>query len=329
MVLLASVVLALAPGAAGARVLVKLATLAPVGSTYHDILLQLGREWSDITGGEVELRIYAGGVAGDGTDVLRKMRIGQIHAATLTGVGGLSGIDARFRAFNVPLTYRNEEEFDHILTVMRPTLDGFLADHGFRALAWADAGWLRIFAREPAPIPADLQRQRLFIWTGADQLASALRDCGQRTVQLPVTDVHTGLQSGMVDAMTLPPLMALANQWFAEIPNMTAVRWVPLLAALVFTERTWRELPKVHHRALAEAAERAFDRMQEQLRRDEAEAVRVMEQHGLEVVAPEPGDVALWERAIRACFAPLIGGFIDRGIYGQIEKRLAALRGGG
>ena len=93
---------ALAAAPAEARVVVKMATLAPDGSVWDDLLSEMGAEWQEATGGEVALRIYAGGVAGDEPDLIRKMRIGQLHAAALT-IGGLSELDPAFQIFEIPM----------------------------------------------------------------------------------------------------------------------------------------------------------------------------------------------------------------------------------
>ena len=75
------------PTSAWAGVTIKLATLAPEGSRWHKSLHQMGEEWSKITGGEVQLKIYAGGVVGNETVMLKKMRIGQLHAGAITNLG--------------------------------------------------------------------------------------------------------------------------------------------------------------------------------------------------------------------------------------------------
>lgn len=315
----------LAAATASAETVVKLASLAPSGSSYHDILLDLQREWADVSGGKVELRIYADGVAGDEADVIRKMRVGQLQAAIVTG-GGLPDIDPGFRAFQVPMTYESLAELDHVLAAMRPTLDGLLARHGFRGLGWADAGWLYFFTRRPVVTPEDLKPQRIFVWAGADRLMEAWRDCGYSPVQLPATDIHTALQSGLIDAVNAPPLAALVNQWFASVPNMTTVRWVPLIAGFVITERAWRALPERLRPRLAAAADRAAERLRTEVRRDADKAIAIMQEHGLAVHAPTADELGLWQKGVRRCFEPLIGSYVDADLLRRVTSILDAYR---
>ncbi len=57
------------------NVLIKMGTLAPEGTAWHDILLQMREDWSKISAGRVTLRIYPIGVFGDEPTMIRRMRI--------------------------------------------------------------------------------------------------------------------------------------------------------------------------------------------------------------------------------------------------------------
>ncbi len=316
---------ALAVSPAAAKTVIKLASLAPQGSSYHDILLELQSEWAAISDGAVELRVYAGGIAGDESDVVRKLRIGQLQAAIVTS-GGLPDIDPDFRALQVPMMFESIAEFDHVLRAMRPSMDRMLAKQGFRGLGWADAGWLRFFSRRPVRLPDDLRPQRIFVWAGADRFVTAWRDCGFRPVQLPATDIHAALQSGMLDAITPPPLAALSAQWFAQVPHMSALDWVPMMAGFLVTERAWKQLPAALRPKLSAAVARAADAMRTRIRSDSETAVRIMEKHGLTVHPVPPGHRAVWRREVRRCFDPLIGSYINGALVREIEEVLDAYR---
>lgn len=323
MAIAAATVLASAP--ARAETVIKLATFAPANSAYHDILLELAQEWLEISKGEVVLRIYAGGVAGDEGDMLRKMRVGQLQAATITS-GGLPDIDPEFRAFQIPMMFRELDEFDHILHEMRPTLDRLMSRNGFRALGWTTAGWLNFFSREPVRVPDDLRPQRIFVWSGADRFVETWRSGGFHPVQIPSTEMHTALQSKLLDAISVPPLAALANQWFTQVPYMSTVRWAPLLAAFVITERGWQMVPEALRPELAAAADRAANKLTRVVQDYSDQSVEVMQEYGLTVVEASPADIEIWRREVKRIFHPLIGDFIDARLVGEIQGSIDAYR---
>jgi TRAP-type C4-dicarboxylate transport system substrate-binding protein len=319
----AAIVLTVSP--ARGETVIKLATFAPVNSAYHDILLELAREWRDISKGEVVLRIYAGGVAGDEGDMLRKMRVGQLHAATMTA-GGLPDIDPDFRAFQVPRMFDELDEFDHVLRQLRPTLDGLMKKRGFRSLGWTTVGWLHFFSREPVRVPDDLRPQRIFVWAGADRFVETWRSGGFRPVQMLSTDLHTALQSKLLDAIAVPPLAALANQWFPLVPHMSTVRWAPMLAAFVISERGWSMVPQRMRPDLAAATDRASNRFSQLVQDYSDQSIAIMRDHGLTVVEASPADIEIWRHEVKRVFHPLIGDYINARLVGEIQGLIDAYR---
>lgn len=319
------IALSLIATSAMAGVVIKLGTFAPVGSTYHDALVDLQQDWARISGGRVEVRIYAGGVTGSEGDMLRKMRIGQLQAATITS-GGLPDIDPAFRVFQIPMLFHSMDELDHVMNVMRPKLDKMLLDRGFRSLGWADAGWLHFFSRRPVRSPDDLRPQRIFVFSGADRMVEAWRDAGFRPEQLTANDIHTALQSRMLDAISTPPLLALSNQWFAQVPHMSTLKWAPLVGSLVISERAWVSIPAELRPELAASAERAAQQMRAEVRDYSVEAITVMQKHGLRVHKITEAETEIWRNDVRSFFDPLIGTYIDAALVQEIESTLDAYR---
>ena len=76
-----------------------MATLVPEGTDWHGMLVEMGQRWKEATNGQIVLRIYPGGVVGDERDMIRKIRIGQIHAAAVSteGLSEINFMDLDFR----------------------------------------------------------------------------------------------------------------------------------------------------------------------------------------------------------------------------------------
>src|SRR3990167_7099405 len=85
---------------------IKFSVLAPEGSTWVNIMREMDKEVQILSNGRLAFKIYPGGVSGDEKDVLRKMRIGQIHAAGLTGVG-LGEIVPAIRILELPMLFKD------------------------------------------------------------------------------------------------------------------------------------------------------------------------------------------------------------------------------
>lgn len=308
-------------------VVVKLATLAPDGSSWHEALKDLARAWSEASGGRVQLKIYAGGVAGDETAVLSKMRIGQFGAALVT-THGLVAITSHVRAFALPRMIRSYEELDAALAAMRPGLERELERSGYVALGWADAGMVRLFVPEPTASVERLQRFKLFAWAGDRDGVELWRRGGFNPVPVPAPELMTALQTGLVEAFPTTPVIALASQWYAFTKAVVDVPIAPLVGALVLTRGQWERVPEDVRPALRDAAERTVLAMRAENRRLERVAIEAMRRRGLAVVVPAPPELAAWDAKADALNATVRGTSVPAGAYDDLQRVLASMREG-
>src|SRR5215469_17003186 len=148
---------------AAAQTRIRLGTLVPSGTSYYHSLESMGARWKQESNGAVSLTIYGGGTMGSEDEIVRRMRVGQLQAAVLTAAG-LSEIDPSVSALQkMPLMYRSLEEAAYVREKLSGDLEHRLADKGFVVLFWGDAGWVRIFSKDPAILPEDFKKMRIFV----------------------------------------------------------------------------------------------------------------------------------------------------------------------
>ncbi len=315
-------VIALLIGCAASGRTIKLGSLAPTGSPWDDGLRRIATRWEELSNGEVKLKIYGGGILGGEMDMIRKMRIGQLDAAGMTGVG-LCRIHPVILNIQAPLTVRTDEELAFVLDNVKPRYEKGLEKQGFKVIAWNMVGWVHFFSKEPVVKPADLRKQKLFVWAGDADGAQAWKELGFHPVPLAVTDLMSSLQSGMVEAFSATPLSAASQQWFALAPNMCAMRWAPLVGAIVVNTRVWNKISPELRPRLLEASRKAAAEMQEETGKADAEAVEIMKKHNL-TVNPVPADaVAEWKGVVESGLPKLYGNSLDKE---EIESIRALLR---
>jgi TRAP-type C4-dicarboxylate transport system substrate-binding protein len=305
---------------------VKLGTVAPEGSPWHDAMLETAQRWKEISNGNVMVRIYAGGVAGDETDMLRKIRIGQLHATALTS-STLVDIVPDIEAITLPMLIETDGELDYVIEKLGLEFEARLAEQGFKVLNWSSAGWVHFFSKQPVTTPADMKKQKLFFW-GSDTLyVELLKKWGFNPVPLAITDLLPSLQTGLVDAFPAPPAAALAFQWFALAPNMTDFRWQPLPGTTVISMRQWDKIPADLRPLLEEAAREVGTRLQARIRKLEIEAIEVMKEHGLAVHSVPPGIVEEWKQLMREEGYPVfVGSRISPEMFDRVRKAVDEYR---
>jgi TRAP-type C4-dicarboxylate transport system substrate-binding protein len=319
-----------APAAAipDSEMVIKMGTSAPEGSSWHQIIMEMGERWKQAPGGGVVLRIYPGGVLGDEPDLVRKMRIGQIQAAALTAVG-LSNIDESVAALQIPMMFRSYDELDYVRERLRPMLEKRLLDRDFVVLNWGDAGWVMFFGKEPFTTPDDLRRMKLFAWAGDNDAVEIWKAAGFHPVPLPSTEILTGLQTGLINAFDTTPLLALSSQWFALAPYMLDLKWAPLLGATVMTRRAWDKVPREARPVLQKAAEEAGERLRGDIRQANLKAIEAMKQHGLKVIPTTPAAEAAWQRAAESAYPKIRGAVVPASMFDEAKRLRDEFRASG
>ena len=297
----------------------KLGTLAPEGSPWHEIIRDMAAEWKEASGGEVDVRIYPGGIAGDDRDMVRKMRVGQLHAAVLTGEG-LSEISNDVMALQMPLVLRTDGELDYVMEQMAPRLEKALDAKGFKVLSWGYAGWVRLFSKQPVLTPTDRKSLRLFTWAGDPAYEEAWKRAGFQPVALQVTEMHTALQSGLINSFTATSLAALSFQWFGQAKHMMDMSWGPLVGATIVSKRAWNKIPDELKPKLAAIAAEAGARMKSETRRLDAEAVDAMREHGLQVHAVAPEMIPVWEAIAATGNKSLVGTVVPHDAAAEVLR---------
>jgi TRAP-type C4-dicarboxylate transport system substrate-binding protein len=292
---------ALIPCASAQNVVIKMATLVPQGSAWYTILQEMGQQWQTVSGGRVTLRLYPGGVAGDDSDVVRKMRLGTLDGGVLTSVG-LADVDRSVLALELPMGYASYEEFDAVLDKMGPQLEKTYADKGFVVLAWADAGWVHFFTKSPVRTPDDLRALKLFAWAGDDYAVELWKSAGFHPVPLPSTEISTALQTTSQAAVLL--------QWYTHAKNMTDVNWAVLLGGIVVSRVPWERIPADLRPALLKAAQEAAAKARAQTRGSEVSDVEAMEKRGLTVVRLDAAALEAWQRAAQGAYPGLRGKYV-------------------
>lgn len=319
-ILLATCLALFAVNASAKNVVIKLATVAPKDSTWHEFLQDLDDKWREASGGTVRLRIFAG-TLGDEDDIMRRIRIGQLDAATVTSAG-LSTVHAAAKAFHIPLAFASYEELDYVQSRIAKTLEATLKEKGIIVLSWGDAGWVHFFTKSPVQHPDDLRKQKLFVWAAGDatEVEELWKKMGFKPVPLSSVDMLPALQTGMITAYQAPPLAALANQWFAFTDSMTDLKWAPLTGATVISTRAWSRIPADLRPILLKLTQETGAKLRNDVRELEQNAIAAMVKRGLQVVPVPPEALKEWEALTRSVYADIRGKIVPTEYFDEVLR---------
>ncbi|MFQ5481771.1 MAG: TRAP transporter substrate-binding protein DctP [Nitrospinaceae bacterium] len=287
-ILLALVMASVPAGVAQAqgRVSIKFATLAPDGSSWMRQMRLLEKEIEKQTQGAVRFKFYPGGVSGDEKDVIRKMRIGQIHAAGFTGVG-LGEILPEVRVLDLPFLFENDREISYVYEKMTGYFAEAFEKKGFILLGWVPVGWVHFFSKAEVKTLEDLQRTKAWMWEGDPLVQTAYQVLGISPHPLSITDVLMGLQTGMLETVYASPLGALALQWFTKVNYMSRIRMGNATGGVLMSRRKFDRLSPEYQTKIREYSKKYLSVLVQKIQEDNDKAIKLMMQNGLKL-SPEP-----------------------------------------
>jgi TRAP-type C4-dicarboxylate transport system substrate-binding protein len=315
------------PASARAQRTLKIATLAPEGSSW----MKLFREWDKAvqkrTHGRLKLKFQPGGVAGDERDMVRLMSQGRIQGAALTGQGvGL--IQPEVRVLELPFLVHSDAELDYIRRAMDDELRRKVEDRGFVVLCWGDAGWIHVFSGPLVATRADFQKAKVWAWTDDPIVRALLQAFGVRGVPLGVPDVLPGLTTGQIDVVYGSPLTTLSLGWYRKVRYMIDVPLVYATGALVVAKREVDQLEPEDRQALLETARALEPKLLRTVREGNAAAMVQLRRAGIQVVHLEPGVVAGFQTDAFKVWRKLAGAVYSREALERVKKLLAGYRAG-
>lgn len=298
--------IALSASSAFAATEIKLAILAPEGSTWHKVMTAWDKELQAKTGGRLSLKIYAGGVLGDEKDVIRKMRIGQVHAAGLTGLG-LGMVNPEVRVLELPMLVSNYAEADAAAKAVWPKLKPGFEKKGFHVLGISETGFVNIFSNKPIDSRESMKGMKMWAWEGDPLVEELYRVFKIVPIPLPVTDVMTSLQTNLIDAVYAPPLGAIALQWFTYTKFITDLKLADSTGGIIITKRAYNGIAAADRAQLDKTATKYARILVEKTRAENEESYKRLAEAGLKQVKVPDAEVELIRKTSKEVWTKLIG----------------------
>jgi TRAP-type C4-dicarboxylate transport system substrate-binding protein len=272
----------------------KIATLAPDGTFWMKEMRAAAKQIKQQTDGRVKIRFYPGGVMGNDNSVLRKIRIGQLHGGAITG-GGLSTIYKDAQLYSLPFQFRNLQEVDAVRQAMDPQIIEGIKQQGYISFGLSEGGFAYLLSNSPVASTENMKQLKIWIPEGDQVNASMFQALGISPVPLPLTDVLTGLQTGLIDTIASSPVGAIALQWHTRVSYLTQTPLAYLYATLVLKEQAFNKLQESDRTLVKQILEATFDRIGRQNRKDNKQALIALQKQGIEFISPSSDQQQAWE----------------------------------
>jgi TRAP-type C4-dicarboxylate transport system substrate-binding protein len=280
---------------------IKIATVAPDGSRWMQHMRAGADEVEMRTAGRVVIKFYPGGVMGNDAQVLRKIRIGQLQGGAFTA-GGLGERYGGLNLYGIPLLFRSLEEIDAVRATLDPELISGLDQAGFVAFGFIEGGFAKLLSNEPIRTVDDLRRKKVWVPEGDAISFLAMETMGLSPTVLPVTDVLTGLQTGLIEVAFASPVAALVLQWHTKVKYITELPISYSMGVFAIEKSAFAGLGAEDQQIVREVMLRYINDLDREAREDNRKASDVLARSGLQTVDVNAADVDGWRRTIEALF---------------------------
>jgi TRAP-type C4-dicarboxylate transport system substrate-binding protein len=327
-VLLAALMLGTGVARAADAYVLKFATLAPQGSTWMKDFDAWAKELASQSQGRLTVKFYPGGISGDEPDMLRKIRFGQLQGAALSG-HGVGEIFPPARVLETPFLFHDHAEIDAVRAKIQPVIDAGFRNNQYELIAWMEVGNIHFFSTKPLASLDDLAHRRIWQWQGDRFIDAFFNANGWSPVALPITEVYTGLSTGLVDTVVSTPLASIALQWAGKTPYMSTQPMATGIGAVVVSNKFYLGLPADLKALLKSTGESLSKKLIADTRRDDQKALAVLAKNTQPMAGLEKVDLAeqtaLSRKAVNVLEAK---GYLLADLDRQVDAALASYRSG-
>jgi TRAP-type C4-dicarboxylate transport system substrate-binding protein len=304
---------------------IKFASIAPEGSTWMNVMKDFDAAVRKESGGRVGFRMYPSGVQGDEKTVIRKIGVGQLHAAGFTGVG-MGEIAPRVRILDMPFLIRSSDEADNLYQAFNNELAQAFDANGYTLLGWAEVGFVYVFSNTPIYKPEDIKQLKMWVWDGDPVAETAFRSLDIKPIPLSFDNVRTSLQTGMVNAFYTTPYAAIALQWYTQAKYMVDYPLTCSAGAVLLSKKYFETMPKDLQEILLRNGRIYMKKLTEAGRLDNSKSLSELKKRGIIFTQANEKEVQEYAAVGVRARRMLVGKMYDEDFMKRVEKAVDDFR---
>ncbi|MEA3307745.1 MAG: TRAP transporter substrate-binding protein DctP [Elusimicrobiota bacterium] len=313
-------------GAANSATTIKFATLAPEGTSWLKTMRDFFKDVSKKTENRIKFKVYPGGIAGDEKDVIRKIRIGQLHSGAFTGVG-IGIIAPSVRILDMPFLFKNTDEVDFVLNKFDSKFRKAFEKKGYILLGWSEVGSVNIMANKPIKKPEDLSDVKMWLWEGDPVAHATFKAMKINPIPLSITDVMSSLETGMIDGIYTSPLSAIALQWFTKMKYALSLPITNASGAVLISKRSFNRLSAKDKKIILKAGKKYFRKLTLLSRADNKKSINTLKKHDIIFTDPDSKKtVKIFEAMGKEARKSLVGKLYSEKLMKEVENAIKEYR---
>jgi TRAP-type C4-dicarboxylate transport system substrate-binding protein len=273
---------------------IKIATFSPDGTFWMKQMREGAKEIKQKTQGRVKFKFYPGGVMGNDDNVLRKIRIGQLHGGAVT-MGTVSQSTPDSTVYGLPFLFSSLDDAEEIRKTTDPILRKQIETDGFVNFGFAQGGFTYMMSKEKINNFDDLREQKSWVPEKSDVGLSVYQNVGITPISLPLSDVLTGLQTGLINTIITSPIGALALQWHTHVNYVIDFPLNYLMAMMIIDKKVFAKLSETDQVIVREVMTKVYKKIDSQNKTDNEGARKALMNQGVKFIKLSHKDKAAWQ----------------------------------
>jgi TRAP-type transport system periplasmic protein len=300
---------------------IKFASIAPEGATWMNVMHEFDNTIRKESGGRLGFKMYPGMVQGDEKTVVRKISVGQLHAAGFTGVG-LGEIAPMIRLLDAPFLIQTSDEADNLYDKFDKEIREAFESHGYELLGLVEIGFVYVFSKSPIAQPSDIKQLKMWVWEGDPVAEAAFATIGLKPISLSIDNVYTSLQTGLINAFYTTPYASVSLQWYTQAKYVVDFPLTCSTGAIVISKKYFDNLPADLKEILLRNGKTYMKMLTERGRKDNQSSLAELKKRGIIFTkADEQATKEYIETGTRAR-RMLLGKMYDEGFLKRVEKEV-------
>jgi TRAP-type transport system periplasmic protein len=279
---------------ANAATTIKIATIAPDGTAWMKEMRATADAIKKGTDDRVELKLYPGGVMGDNATVLRKIKIGQLQGSAFTG-GEASVISKDAEIYTTPFLFRSQQEVDKVRPKIDPLLKEAVRKSGFELIGLSGGGFAYLMSTKDLKTRDDLKSAKVWVPQGDEIAELTFKTAGVTPIPLPLSDVYTSLQTGLIDTAANTDAGAIAFQWHTKIKHVVDMPVIYVVGEVLVDKKTFDALGAADQKVVSDEFSAGFARLEKINVSDNASAREALKSQGITFYTPDAAERQRWE----------------------------------
>jgi len=272
----------------------KIATDAPDGSSWVTLFKDMDKELRKKTNGEVGLTIYPSGLMGDGSSVIKKIKMGQLSGGALAS-SGLEMIYKEFASMAFPMVFRTVDEYDFVKEKIAPFYEAELEKKDFIMLSWTEVGFIYVFSKKKINSVQTLKDSKPFLIEGDIVSKAIFEEINAKPVPIQMADILTGLQTGTIDTIFSSTYGVIVTQWHTRVNYMADFPITFMYGGLVVEKKLFNSMPKEYQILMKKLFTESFNKLSVKIRKDNANARNSIEKRGMVFLPVDKKEQAKFE----------------------------------